>query len=186
MTSARSSVRCTVAGTTASVGSAPRRRARPRRTTRRPLRRRSPCGQRRRAPARGGWRPRAPPSGDLGEDGGVLRRVGDDADVTRVLRGGAHHGRPADVDELDRRVRGEGIEVADDEVDGGDVVLVEAPQVLGFRRVGEDPAVEPRVQRLHATVEHLGKTGHVRDVQVRDTGVARASAVPPEATSSTP
>ena len=105
---------------------------------------------------------------DLVEDRVVLIGTGEDPHVLVVLRRGAHHRGTADVDQLDRRVRVERIEVAHHEVDGRDVVGREGREVLGLRAVGEDAGVQSRVQGLHAAVEHLGETGHVGDLQVRD------------------
>ncbi len=36
--------------------------------------------------------------------------------------------------------------------------------VFGYVEVRQDPAVDARVQGLHATIEHLGKSGHLGDV----------------------
>jgi hypothetical protein len=94
--------------------------------------------------------------------------------VTTLLGGGPHHGWPADVDQLDRRVRREGIQVTDDEFEGDDVVLVQRRTMFGFVEIGQDRAVDPRVQRLHATVQHLRKTSHVLDVDVFDTGIGQS------------
>ena len=49
----------------------------------------------------------------------------------------------------------------------------EGGQVLGLGAVGQDAGVQSRVQRLHATVEHLGKARDVGDFEVRDAGVAQ-------------
>ena len=64
----------------------------------------------------------------------VVGRVDDDADVRVVLGRGPDHGRPADVvivDELDRRVGPERVEVHDDEVDRLDAVLRHVGLVVG-------------------------------------------------------
>ncbi len=111
---------------------------------------------------------------DLLEDRVVLAGAREDADVFVVLRRGAHHGRPADVDQFDRGIGAKGIEVADDEVDGRDVVFGEGREVLGLGPVGQDARVEPGMQRLDATVQHLGKAGHVGDFQVLDAGRAES------------
>ena len=88
-----------------------------------------------------------------------------------VLGGRAHHGRPADVDHLDDLVSGPGgigsglrerVQVDDHQVDGSDVVALQILDVLLVRSHGEDPGVDLRVQRLHATVEHFGEPGVVR------------------------
>src|SRR5580692_6748479 len=89
-----------------------------------------------------------------------------------VLRRGAHHRRPPDVDELDRWLRRKGIQVADHEVKRCDAVLAECDDVFWFVEIGEDAGVNVRMQRLHASVEHLGKPGDVIDVKVFDPGLA--------------
>jgi hypothetical protein len=89
-----------------------------------------------------------------------------------VLGGGAYEGRPADVDVVDHlglagatAVRGplERIQVHAHEVDRLDPVRVEDRRVLGVGAHGEEPGVDPRVQGLHATFEHLGEPGQVLD-----------------------
>ena len=64
------------------------------------------CGQ----PPRRGRRQRAV-GAQLGEDRVVVGRVDHDADVGVVLGRGAHHRRPADVDQLDARIGVERVEV---------------------------------------------------------------------------
>ena len=123
--------------------------------------------------AAGGGREGSGPA-QLLQDDGVVGRRGDHAHVLVVLGGGADHGRPADVDELDGGVRGEGIEVDDDEVDGLDPVGLEVRQVLGLRTVGEDPAVDRGVEGLDAAAQHLGRAGHLGDLGVRDARRRRA------------
>ena len=105
---------------------------------------------------------------ELFEDGPVVGRIDDDADVLVVLRRGAHHGRTADVDELDRRVGRERVEVAHDEVDEADSQPVERVEVSRLRTVGQDPSVDPRVECLDPAVEHLGRAGHLGDLDVVD------------------
>jgi hypothetical protein len=53
----------------------------------------------------------------------------------------------------------EGVEVDHQQVDATDAVLVERAHVLGKVATGEQSAVDLRVQRLHAAVEHLRETG---------------------------
>src|SRR5262245_18017691 len=124
---------------------------------------------------------RAPARPELVEDGGVLRRGGDGGDTAVIVRGGPDHRGPADIDLLDRLLArhagpsyglDERIERADHQVDGRDAVLLERGQVLGHVLAGQDPAVDLRMQRLHATVEYLGESGRLRYVDDPDTGVA--------------
>src|SRR5207302_690457 len=58
----------------------------------------------------------------------------------------------------------EGIEVAHDEVDGGDALFVQRRGVLRIVANGEDTGVDARVQRFHASVEDLRKAGDIGDV----------------------
>jgi len=118
----------------------------------------------------------------FGQHARVLRCASEHGHVFPVLRRRSHHRRPADVDVLDRvgqRASGpshrslERIEVDDEQVDRRDAVLRDRGHVL--RRVAprEQAAVDGRVQRLDAAVEHfrkagvLGNLGH-REARVRE------------------
>ena len=77
----------------------------------------------------------------------------------------------ADVDLLDQVVeahvaarRGllERVEVDDDHVDRRDTELARRREVVGMVAPREDPAVDGRMQGLHAAVHHLGKAGNRR------------------------
>ena len=68
----------------------------------------------------------------LGDEVVVLRAARDDRDARVVLRRGPHHGRAADVDELDRGVAQERIEVRHDELEGLDAVGLHVGTVRGF------------------------------------------------------
>ncbi len=111
---------------------------------------------------------------ELRGDGGVVRRVADDADVRVVLRGRAQERRAADVDLLDRlRERRpaprdgflERVQVHDDEVDRSDAVRRGLAAVALLGAVEEDAAEELRVERLDAPAEDLRKAREVRDVR---------------------
>jgi hypothetical protein len=65
----------------------------------------------------------------------------------------------------------EGVEVDADEVDGGDGVLLEGFEVLGFGAHGENAAVDGRVEGFDAAVEHFGEVGDGGDVEDGDAGV---------------
>ena len=65
----------------------------------------------------------------------------------------------------------ERIEVDDDEIDQLDALGRDRLEVVGTMAPGEDAAVDLRVQRLDAAVHHLGKAGHVGDVDDRQPGV---------------
>ena len=104
----------------------------------------------------------------FGQHGGVLRGVGQHADVLPVLGGAAHHGRTTDVDVLDcvfQRTAGlghgrlEGIEVDHQQVDGVDAVRLQGRHVLGHIATRQQAAVHLGVQGLDAAVQHFGKGG---------------------------
>ncbi|MNN62550.1 hypothetical protein D3C81_1778620 [compost metagenome] len=94
-----------------------------------------------------------------------------------VLGRRAQHGRAADIDVLDRvRQRAvilghgllERIQVHHQQVDGGDIVLGQRGHVLGQVAARQDAAMDLRVQRLDAAVEHFreaGVVGHLRHGQ---------------------
>ena len=117
----------------------------------------------------------SPVAAQLVEHVPVVGRVDDDADVRVVLGRGPHHGGPAHVDHLDRRVGAERVEVAHHEVDGDDAAVVEGLHVLGLRPVGEHAAVDVGVQRLHPAVEHLGRAGDVLHLEVGDAGLGQGA-----------
>ncbi len=79
---------------------------------------------------------------------GVLGRIGDDGDIVIVLRRRPHHRRPADVDVLDDLLvraagfgdgRLERIEVAHDQVDRRDLLLLERRLCCGLSRTARMP-----------------------------------------------
>ena len=103
-------------------------------------------------------------------------------DARVVLGRGPDHRRAADVDlldervELDARPRGGGrerVEVDDDELERRDGGGHELAPVVGEPAVGEDPAVDPRMERLDPPVEHLREAGHRGDVGDRQAGLAQ-------------
>src|SRR5699024_3110770 len=114
----------------------------------------------------------------------VALRVDDHGDGGEVLRGRTHHGGAAHVDLLDDLVeaaaRGdglaEGVEVDHDQVEGGDLVRLQLLPVVGEALVGEDAAVDARVEGRDPAVEHLGGSGDGRDVGDRDAGVPDGAA----------
>jgi hypothetical protein len=106
----------------------------------------------------------------LGQHQAVVGRIAHHHHVTVVLGCRAQHGRAANVDVLDRifkraLVLGHGllerVQVHHHHVDGRDVVLGQLGDV--FRQVAarEDAAMDFRVQRFHAAVEHFRKAGVV-------------------------
>ena len=113
-----------------------------------------------------------------GGDVVVVIRAGDDSDGGGVLGRGAHHGGPADVDLLDTGVEGgsggdgvgEGVEIDDDQVDGGHAQGPQLVEVVGLAAIGEDAGVDGRVEGLDPALEALGEAG---DLLHRGDGQAR-------------
>ena len=112
----------------------------------------------------------------------VVLRVHDDGDVVVVLGRAAQHRGAADVDVLDGIVEGdvrlrdrglERVEIHHHEVNRRNGVLPHGRLVLGVAPDIEEAAVNFRVQRLDAAVEHLGEAGVLRNVLHREAGVAQ-------------
>src|SRR5262249_48026440 len=59
----------------------------------------------------------------------------------------------------------------DDDVDRHDVVLCQCMQVLDVVAPREDAAVNARMERLHAAVHHLRKSGDGRHIRHREAGI---------------
>ena len=107
----------------------------------------------------------------------IVRGVGNDRDATVVLRRTAEHGRAADVYVLDGlferhaglRHRGlELVEIHHHEVYRLDAVGLGLRDVLFVVAQVQEPAVDFRVQRLHAPVHHLREPGVLRNLHARD------------------
>ena len=109
----------------------------------------------------------------------VLRGRRDDRDPLMVLRRGPRHRRATDVDRLDVWAFEERIKVRHNEVERHDAIAFEIGDVLGVAAIGEQPAVDLRVQRLHPAAEHLGRVGENLDARHRDfrsgDGIGRAA-----------
>ena len=120
--------------------------------------------------------------------------VHDDGDGRVVLRGGAHHGRPADIDLLDARVevRARGhrlrkrIKIYHDQFERFDVKLAELIEVLWLARVGEDARMNARMHRIKNCVigegAQIGARCELRDglrvwpgVEIPDNGIRFSS-----------
>ena len=107
---------------------------------------------------------RAAPRLDRRGDLVVAMRRHDDTDPLVILGGGSDHGRSPDIDLLDRRFMApsacdrllEGIQVGNHQLERRNALVVEFLEVLGGTAVGEDPAVDGRMQRLHPPAENLG------------------------------
>ncbi len=135
----------------------------------------------------------APPRGavDAGRERfdqlAVLLGVDEHGDVLEILRGRADERDAADVDLLDRflqrraRLRDrllERVEVDDDGRDRRDAVFLRLGQVSGVAAIGEDPAEDARVQRLHAAVEERREAGQIADVERLDAVLDQVRARP--------
>ncbi len=157
----------------------PSGQAAPRRSGRRTRR----CGGTPRSPACARRRSSRPPSlSSAARTVVVPRRRRHDRDVRVVLGGRADHRRPADVDLLDQLVERdprslqrlrERVQVADDELERRDRRGDQLAPVVGPTAVGEEPGVDPRMERLDPPVEHLREAGHGGDVGDRQAGVAQ-------------
>ena len=112
----------------------------------------------------------------------VVARVHDDGRECAVLGGRPDHRRAADVDVLDHLLlRGvaardgllERVEVHAHQVHLLDLLLGGRAQVLVLVAPRQQARVQPRVQRLHAPVHHLGEAGEVLDRAHRDPGAGQ-------------
>ena len=86
------------------------------------------------------------------------------------------HGGPANVDVLDGvmqmdpglgHCRLEGVEIHHHQIDGQDAVLAHRGLMHRIAAQVQQPAVNPRVQRLHPTIEHLREAGVLGNVAHR-------------------
>ena len=124
-------------------------------------------------PAAGGLRQRTVTLAQLGQDDGVILRRRHDAHVRMVLGRAAHHRRAADVDELNGGVGRERVEVGDHQVDGLDAVGLQVGHVAGHVAIGQDPAVDLRVEGLHPAAQHFGGARDLGHLQMGDAGVGQ-------------
>ena len=98
-----------------------------------------------------------------------------------VLRGGADHGRAADIDILDavgeigaaRDGVLERIEIDHQEIDRADAMRAHRLGVLRVVAHRQQSAMHRRMQRLDAAVHHLGKAGEIADVEHGQAGIAQ-------------
>ena len=113
----------------------------------------------------------------LRDDVGVLPRVRDHRYGLVVLGGGADHAGSADVDVLDDLVERdslledrlfEGVEVHHDHVNGFDPLGGDGVHVLLDVPAGENACVNHWVERLDASVQHLGESRDLGHLGHRD------------------
>ena len=95
---------------------------------------------------------------ELQDDSLVVGGINHYSDGIVVFCRRSHHRRTADIDQFDRRVRSERIQIAHDEVDGRNSVRGNRREVFGHVTTGKDATVNGRMKGLHSAVEHLGKT----------------------------
>ena len=129
----------------------------------------------------GAYAPGHVPALESSDHDRIIIGIDDHDHVAVILRGGAQHRRPTDVDLLDRLLErhvgprdrlAERIEVHRDQVDRRDAVLGQRGAVAGMVTAGEEAAMHLGVQRLHAAVHHLGKTGDLLDREDGNAGLA--------------
>ena len=112
----------------------------------------------------------------------VIRRVNHDRDAVVVFRRAAEHRRAADVNVLNRVVQAhirlgdrrlERVQIHDHQINRRDAVLFGGGLVRFIAADEKQAAVDFRVQRLHAAIQHFGKAGVFADVLHRETCVAQ-------------
>ncbi len=117
---------------------------------------------------------------ELGQERAVVRRFDHDAHMSPVLRRGAQQRRTADVDVLDRFLERavafrdslpKRVEVDDDEIDQRNAVPGERRGMRQHVAAGENAGVHFRMQRLHTSVEHFGKSGVLADFRDGKSGI---------------
>ena len=98
----------------------------------------------------------------------IVAGIGNDSHVLEILRRGADHRGSANVDVLDDFFESDTaaprhffkrIEVHDDHIDRGYLVLGKRRHVFLVGPNRQDSPRDLRVERLHASVQHLGKPG---------------------------
>lgn len=109
----------------------------------------------------------------------ILARIGDDGDVTVVLRRRPYECRTTDVDEVDTRLARERVQIDDDERNRHDAVRTEIGAVLGEVGVGEDAAVHLRVQGDDTVAEDRRVPGFARHIDDGDTCIRKSTCGPP-------
>ena len=116
----------------------------------------------------------------LGNDIAVVTAFYHNRHIFMVLRGGAHHGRPADIDIFNRvfqcaagfchglRKR---IKIHNHHINSGNLML--RHNLIIGAAAAEDPAVYFRMQGFDTSVHHFRKTGVIGDFSHRQTGVSQ-------------
>ena len=111
----------------------------------------------------------------------VILDIDHHGDVAMVLCRRADHRRAANVDVLDAIVIGcplrdgglERVEIDHQEVDGGNRMGEHGRLMFGVFADGEQPAMDRRVQRLHAPVHHFREAGKIGHILHRQAGIGQ-------------
>ena len=113
----------------------------------------------------------------------VVCGIDHDGDRGEVFGRRSQHGRPADVDVLQRVIQRyagladgccEGIEVDYHQVDGINTVLLQLGHVAGRIPPRQQAAVDGGMQGLDATFQNLRRTGNIRHLANDDPGIRQA------------
>ena len=75
-----------------------------------------------------------------------------------------HHCRTTDVDQFNRRFSREWIEIGDDKINRFDTVLLHVGAMFGVGRVGQDAAVNLRMQRDNAVTENCRESSEISNI----------------------
>ena len=120
---------------------------------------------------------------DLLDQARVVPRIGHHPHRLEVLCRRPDHRRAPDVDLLDGLIEGraprdslaERVEVHHHEVERLDALGFELGEVRSVPLVGQDPGMDPRVQRLDPPAKHLGGSRDVRHRRDEDAGALKCS-----------
>ena len=96
-----------------------------------------------------------------------------------ILGGASQHGRPPNVDILDRLIQShigfgnrclEGVEIDDDQIDGLYLMLIDRGTMFGMLPQVKQTAMDFGMKRLDATIQHLRKTGVITQFDSLEAG----------------
>ena len=105
----------------------------------------------------------------FGEHAVVLRRVHHHTDMGMILCGRTNERWPTYVDEVNARIAAEGIQVYHRESERFDAICGKFGDMLGLIEVGQQSAVNHRMQRDYAVPQNGGISGEVGKVYDRQT-----------------
>ena len=101
----------------------------------------------------------------------IVVRIGDHDHRAVVLGRRPDEGRAADVDLLDRGLRGEEVEIDDHHIEDLDVVRRQRLHVFRIALVGDDASEDVGMERADPPIEHLREAGDMLDEGSFQTGV---------------